>query len=147
MKETINTRNTEYQVNETRAIRRTTGLDFGNSVHKATNAARVIKIILCLVSLLSLFSVKALSTEMFNPGMTSASTMFLWALGTGAAWLACPLKLISYFPKLILTGFRYGLFIVGIGCIFGAGFGLILALVVALCFPVVATIPYLLKQF
>ena len=114
---------------------------FNPPVKKVVGTMRIIKIILCALSLLSLFSLKFLIS-----GDDSSSTMTLMGIGVLCSWLACPVKLIMMFPKMVIRGFTYGLFFVGIGCIPGALIGLVVALAIAIFFPVIATVPYLFKH-
>lgn len=110
-------------------------------LERATGTMRIIKIVLCVISLLSLFSIRYV---FFN--VTDTATSLCWGVGVLAAMVACPLKLIMLIPKFVSKGFYIGLFIAGVGCIFGALIGLVISFVVVLMFPVIVTVPYLKKN-
>ena len=110
-------------------------------LERATGTMRIIKIVLCVISLLSLFSIRYV---FFNVTDTAAASC--WGVGVLAAMVACPLKLILLVPKFVSKGFYIGLFVAGVGCIFGALIGLVISFVVVLMFPVIVTVPYLKKN-
>lgn len=114
---------------------------FNPPVKKVVGTMRIIKIILCALSLLSLFFLKALFT-----GDISFPTELFFVIGVLCGWLACPVKMIMMFPKMVIRGFTYGLFFVGIGCIPGALIGFAIACFITFCFPFIVTIPYLFKH-